>query len=279
MKFSERYGYTPIKEVFQIETMDQNLRNGLWSLLVIHCWDKVVEKSGYYDFSMSENRQHYILFTEMWLDFFKKPVDDLDLEWRYLKPILRKYFFNSEWFDVYNFVEFVSNRFDHFKFQQDFIPELNNLLEREMSAYRFVEGQIVEITDKNEIREIEGALATKMKPVQSHLNRSLELLSDRSKPDYRNSIKESISAVESLVKQVTEDENGTLGQLLKKLDAKIDLHDALKRAFGNLYGFTSNEGGIRHSLMDKDKNDFHDAKFMLVTCSAFINYVEGKLAN
>lgn len=31
--------------------------------------------------------------------------------------------------------------------------------------------------------------------------------------------------------------------------------------------------------MEKDNNDFHDAKFMLVVCSAFINYVEGKAAS
>ena len=28
--------------------------------------------------------------------------------------------------------------------------------------------------------------------------------------------------------------------------------------------------------MEKNNNDHHDAKFMLVVCSAFINYVEGK---
>ena len=36
------------------------------------------------------------------------------------------------------------------------------------------------------------------------------------------------------------------------------------------------EGGIRHALIKAERVDFNDAKFMLVVCSAFINFVEGK---
>jgi hypothetical protein len=39
------------------------------------------------------------------------------------------------------------------------------------------------------------------------------------------------------------------------------------------------EKGIRHSLLDNASTvTFTDAKFMLVTCSAFVNYVKGKVA-
>ena len=148
-----------------------------------------------------------------------------------------------------------------------------------MSAYRFVDGVITRITEQHEIQEIEQALESKSSPVTTHIRRSLELLSDRNLPDFRNSIKESVSAVESLAAKVLGVETGTLGQLIRKLETEINLHPVLKTAFSSLYGFTSDEGGIRHALMDKDKNDYHDAKFMLVVCSAFINYVEGKTEN
>ncbi|VAX31463.1 hypothetical protein MNBD_NITROSPINAE05-986, partial [hydrothermal vent metagenome] len=46
--------------------------------------------------------------------------------------------------------------------------------------------------------------------------------------------------------------------------------------FSSLYGYTSDEGGIRHALMESENVDFNDAKFMLVVCSAFINFVLGK---
>ena len=148
-----------------------------------------------------------------------------------------------------------------------------------MSAYRFVDGVITQITDEQEIAEIEQAIEASKSPVSKHLRRSLELLSDRNAPDYRNSIKESISAVESLVAIVLKADKGTLGQLIKKLEDEIDLHPALKTAFNSLYGYTSDEGGIRHALIKAERVDFNDAKFMLVVCSAFINFVEGKMQN
>jgi hypothetical protein len=148
-----------------------------------------------------------------------------------------------------------------------------------MAAYRFVDGLITKIAEEEEIRSIEKAIDEGERLVAKHLRRSLELLSDRSNPDYRNSIKESISAVERLASHVTGEEKGTLGQLLKKLEAHIELHHALKNAFSSMYGYTSDGGGIRHALTEKETPDFEDAKFMLVACSAFINYVEGKLKN
>ena len=62
------------------------------------------------------------------------------------------------------------------------------------------------------------------------------------------------------------------------LEDKIGLHPALRAAFGNLYGYTSDEGGIRHALMESKVVSFDDAKFFLVVCSAFVNFVETKIA-
>jgi len=146
-----------------------------------------------------------------------------------------------------------------------------------VSAYRFINGLITRITEEHEVAEIEQALESSNGPVHKHIRRSLELLSDRKAPDYRNSIKEAISAVESLVILTLKAEKGTLGQLIKKLENEIGLHPALRTAFSNLYGYTSDQAGIRHALTEAEKVDFNDAKFMLVVCSAFINFVEGKI--
>ena len=50
-----------------------------------------------------------------------------------------------------------------------------------------------------------------------------------------------------------------------------------KGAFDKLYGYTSDADGIRHALLEEDKVTFEQAKFMLVVCSAFTNYVIGTL--
>jgi hypothetical protein len=103
------------------------------------------------------------------------------------------------------------------------------------------------------------------------------LLASRDAPDYRNSIKESISAVESLVAITLGTDKGTLGQLLKRLEDEIGLHPALKTAFSNLYGYASDEGGIRHALLEAERVEYEDAQFFLVVCSAFTNYVQSKI--
>ncbi len=46
----------------------------------------------------------------------------------------------------------------------------------------------------------------------------------------------------------------------------------------NLYGYTSDKEGVRHALIANDGTDLLDAKFMLVACAAFINFVIGKMA-
>lgn len=280
MSFSERYDYKPIREIIQIDSIDEPLRNGLWSLLKVHAWDGAYYSQGMYGgYYLSSNKEYKALCERLWFNYFKKPLDKLDNNWSVVLEQLRLYFFECKWYEAYDFVEFVANNFNKYNFRDAFMQSCNALLEKEMSAYRFVDGVITRITEKREMAEIEQALEASAGPVNTHLRRSLELLSDRSLPDYRNSIKESISAVESFVAITIGAERGTLGQLLKKIEDDIGLHPALKTAFSNLYGYTSDEGGIRHAMIEKENTDFHDAKFMLVVCSAFINFVDGKMQN
>src|SRR5690606_3743666 len=114
------------------------------------------------------------------------------------------------------------------------------------------------------IEEVERAIQTAQGPVRAHLQRALEMLASREAPDYRNSVKESISAVESLVSLTLGTEKGTLGQLLKKLEDEIGLHPAIKTGFSNLYGYASDEGGIRHALLEVTNVKHEDAQFFLV---------------
>lgn len=151
---------------------------------------------------------------------------------------------------MYDFVEFVAQNFGYPGAQKEIHDGCNYRLEAEMAGYRFIGAEIAPITDAEEIAEIEEAAKASQDAVATHINRALELLSDRQKPDYRNSIKESISAVETLVAIEVGTKKGTLGQLLKQMEKNKGLHPALKTAFSNLYGYTNDEDGIRHKLMD-----------------------------
>ena len=94
---------------------------------------------------------------------------------------------------------------------------------------------------------------------------------------YRNSIKESISAVEAVARLIANDPDlKTLSPALRALEEEIDLHPALRVGFDRLYGFTSDEDGIRHAMMEESDLESEDARFMLVACSAFVNYLVEK---
>ena len=54
---------------------------------------------------------------------------------------------------------------------------------------------------------------------------------------------------------------------------KKPMHAALRQALEKLYGYTSDEKGVRHALLDEATVDEADARFMMVACSAFVTYL------
>ena len=87
-------------------------------------------------------------------------------------------------------------------------------------------------------------------------------------------MKESISAVESLARHITGDSKATLGSALTVMEKKHNLEPTLKAAFSKLYGYTNDADGIRHSSMeDASMVTKADARFMLICCSAFVNFI------
>lgn len=275
--FSKREGYKKTLNEIQIESMNDDLRNSLWNSFLLTYFEKTqkaTNRNGY----ISDSFIYYI-YKPLWIDFFKKPIDTIPNNLWDLRDFISNYYFNYNFYEIFDFIEFFSTNGRFSGIAQDFVNMCNVVLEKEMSAYRIVGGKVTKVISDIEINEIEEAIDNPFKPVKEHLKQALDLLSDRKNPDYRNSIKESISAVESLSKLITGDEKATLGQSLKEIEKEIGVHPALKSAFMNLYGYTSDADGIRHALMDETTIGFQDAKFMLVSCSAFVSYVISKGKN
>lgn len=157
----------------------------------------------------------------------------------------------------------------------ELFKSVNNVFEKENMGYRFVAGRIMPITDNQEISTIEEACNSPIEGCRKQIQKAAAFLSDRNSPDYKNCIKESISAVESICQVIVGDEKATLGDALKQLEKSgLSIHPCLKTAFSKLYGYTTDQGGIRHAEgMFESNVTFEEAKFMLVSCSAFINYL------
>lgn len=260
--------------------MDAELRNGLWSAVVLYYWPRGKNQLTH----LPEDTQLHSLCRRLWSLHFKAPIDALPTYWPNAYQTMRQYFFECSWNEVYDFVEFIPNNpYDSYKPRNAlFKAYCNDVLERELSAYRFVGDLITAVTEEEEIAEIEEAQGSRgsLKPVSVHISRALGLLADRTAPDYPNSIKEAISAVEAMCNLIAGSSSTTLGQALKELDRQntVVMHPALSGAFRQLYGYTSDAEGIRHALLDEPNLGFEDAKFMLVSCSAFVNYLKAKAA-
>ena len=262
MRFSQRTGYSPIRLEVQRESIDDSLRNKLWSAVK---W-QVFSSKGWLPVESDTFR------TRLYLFFFDQPIDAIPPQWEH---DVRHWFFHSKWFKTYDFIEFVWEEIPK-RMRENFTNVINDFLEGDRSAYRLLDGQVVEIVDPMELQAVEEAgQETKDLPaVRTHLRAAVAKLSDRSNPDYRNSIKESISAVESLCQLITGQPNTTLGAALKRLkDGGIPLHPALEQSWLKLYGYTNDANGIRHALTDESTVDFSEAKYMLVSCSAFVSHL------
>lgn len=276
MRFSQRIGKTPVKELLQINSIDVDLMNGLWNIILSDFFTQFSEVSSRYEESEKSEISRVV-----WRHFFKKPIDEIDQfdnGYVYVPGFLnylKNWYFNADWYEVYDLIEFLIS----YNRDINFTNNCNFILKQEVSAYRIIEDKIVQITSEEEIMAIEDAKSSTsgLNSVNLHLNKALEMLSDRKNPDYRNSIKESISAVEAYCIILTGDSSATLGKALSMVENKHHIHKALKNAFSAIYGYASDSGGIRHALLESDSNiEFEDAKFMLVSCSAFINYLKVK---
>lgn len=275
LRFSDRIGKTRVNTDILKERMTPELENSLWSM--IH--DLILEvRSNNAKFG-EKHSELTKFYRRLWIYYFKRPIDNLPIIYSQVdeykaKMILRDHYYDAEWYEKLNLIEFCFEDVG-----KEIYDICNDFFKREFSAYRFVDGIIVEVNSKEEIIEIEEALnqSDKFKTVKTHLNSALSLLADKKSPDYRNSIKESISAVESISKIIVNNESTTLGQALKEIEKKHKIPGSLKTAFSALYGYTSGEGGIRHALLEGDiEVGLEEAKFMLVACSSFINYLISK---
>ncbi len=136
--FSERMKFRAPRSVIQRDSVDDGLKNGLWSLLTIYYW---TTPSIRYDV-LSEDPHLHELLTHLWLSYFKHPIDTLPRVWSEALRGVRAYFFASQrmWYELYDLTEFVANSPIPMYQQRNerFRRECNELLKRELSAYRFV---------------------------------------------------------------------------------------------------------------------------------------------
>jgi hypothetical protein len=269
-KFSERMGLLPVQNVLQMEGMTDALRNSLWNVLDAKLWsDREFRSSDVGDRGLGD-----VVSRMIWTDFFKAAADGRPHHGYDIVKRIRTWYFEAQWNEVYDFVEFMLELLD----DKQLNGAINTMLERELAGFRYIGGCFVPVTAEEEVQALVEATAVgPFSGVIAHLRSATEHLSRKQDPDYRNSIKESISAIESMAREVSGNDKATLGEALAAMEREGKFHPALRKSLGALYGYASDEGGIRHAMLEEPNLTVADAKFMLVACAAFVNYMKAKI--
>lgn len=245
-------------KTIQIESVDDDLRNKLWNHI----------RYSYFTPQTPDN--YFIVYNGFFKEIFEYNIHANIY-------IFRDKFLALQWYKIYDFIEFILSNCRHSN-TSDPTRDFNQILEEESAGYRIIDGSVTPITTKTEISEIEGALSAKIPSVASHIKTSLELFSDRKDPDPENSIKESISALEAFLRKAAGNDDLDLRRALKSImKDSTTIDQNLRNAILNLYTFTNDSSGVRHSHADtKIKVTLDDARFVLIICSAIINYLTTK---
>ncbi|KGD76057.1 AbiJ-NTD4 domain-containing protein [Pantoea vagans] len=273
--FSQRYGYVKVVDVIQVESLNGAARTAIWNVI----YKKLEIESN------SPPDDTHAFLRAIWIDYLNNSADKVPYLWEgmgysiTMEKILRDLIYKDNWYAVFDMVEFLIENVSIMR-KQSLSEALNKSFRKFGVAYTIINYLVTPISSEVEVQSIQEAIANSPESSSLHFERALELMADREQPDYRNSIKESISAIESLCKKITEDDKGTLGKCLNQIEKQGYIHPAMKQAFTQLYGYTSDQGGIRHALSDDSHEpSLEDARFMLIACSAFSNYLLSKVAD
>lgn len=280
--FSEANGISVCDSVMQIDELDDITR-----VRISNCLYKVLD-------TFMEECSEFCRLAELRDDvgqtFCQKILDevfckinflsdDCCLKWQLLyKDYIAKVISDAPYNEVFDVVEYIVRwiadmpigGMDTYAY-----TALNNVFEQECVGYRFVDGRIVAITDEHEIAAIDEACSVPFEGCRKHFEKATGFLANRETKDYKNSIKESISAVESVCQVILNNSKAVLSDALKQLEKNgMIIHPALNQAFIKMYAYTSDQGGIRHAEgMFESTVTFEEAKFMMVSCCAFTNYL------
>lgn len=287
--FSHRHDLAETQPIIMRNTISKELINAIGT-----CYDMLCRKLK----AVHNNSSYPHLFNflqedierELWIHFANRRLADFDRSGGYCL-IFNELLTQSKlpWNRILDLVEYVckwvSVNIENYSYIEELLKEfegnLNNEFDRLDYGYRVVNHCVVDVTSEEELAAISEAIEKSKDNVSEHLQRAVMHYSTRPNPDVRNSIKESISAVEAVCREMTG--KITLGKALKHLeDNGVVIHKMLKEGFTKFYVYTNDpDSGIRHALMD-DEGTYTPSKdeayYMLVTCSTFVNYLRRKVS-
>ena len=275
--FSERNGYIKPREMIIVGDVPQDVSCAISSALTRLMKSMDENSVSGYTFEADDLGQY------IWTHIMGRSLNDYTTTFQAGRTLIAEWIQSNgtDWFRKLDLIEFVLAKVERMIYRERFTAELNERFEALGFGYRIVDGYIIDLVSEVELKSIEDAIEKSREAISIHISKALELHTKRPKGDYVNSIKESISSVEATVRLVTGQLN--FKDAVKALRKKgIQLQPRMEEALIKLYSYTNQpDTGIRHPLMEPDSDyipSSADSLFMLITCSAFVNYIRAKKA-
>lgn len=269
--FSDRNGIDQINQTIQITTFDDRTRASIMNWFWIAYKHKFSASNDYRSREYAKN----LFWTQIAREMYSVVVqDEQNIDVREISAWVKYDIMKGSYDEVLTALEFLAELLA--SSNKTLIYEsINYILKYEYVGYRFINGLITPITDPVEMETVENVFQGTFEQAQDHMQNALRYISDRDEPDYKNSIKESLTALESACCEIA-GEKGTLKDALNLFETQnIYVHPALRQAILKIYGFASDAKGIRHSGDPAQPDvDFKEAKLILVMVSAIINYLK-----
>jgi hypothetical protein len=273
LTFEQAEGTEPLPTQLKLKEISRELRARLWA--VFH---SALQAARIPDLSDDESMESG--FADLLFDWHVTrcfhAADEFTPTYSYWLQELKPIFMDGDYAEIFGFLQWVL-RHEHKPYQLEI--DVYHALNESRAAYALFEHDtIIPIGSDAEretlARAFADVAASEFHGARAHLRNAGSALTAG---DYPSSVRESIHAVES-VARVLEPSANTLPPALAKLEKSVRIHPALRIGFSNLYGFTSDEKGIRHALLDEPvaQVDETDALYMLGSCAAFVSYLINK---
>ena len=217
----------------------------------------------------------------------KKPEDEINTSYDEVLYLFKSLILETPFNVVLDLIEIMANERLHGEALVNrihFVSLISDLFEQYSAAYQLdVERYPYKFfprSSKEQGEATKQAIKTVrdsgMEGAVTHLRRAAEHINAR---QFAGSVADSINAVESVARLIDPKASGTLGAALNSLEkAELLKHKALKDGFQKIYGYTKDEQGISHALLEKGSPDvgLDEAMFMFGACASFAAYLVSK---
>ena len=276
VSFSVAQGYVELPMQLKLEELTNEARIAIWNSL----YQPVIDS-----FADSLTRREWAsIIRSVYGEHFGLPLDRLsrssqEATGRVLQGPIHTCIIDAPFNEVFDLLTFVMRKPEcpHL-----FITSVSQVFQDHLLAYRLDTDPpptIYPIATQEEGIALVSALdqikSAGLPGAHGHLQQAAVCINQQ---DWAGAVRESIHAVESVARQIAPG-SGTLGEALSTLEQKGMLqHPALKQGFANIYGYTNDEQGIRHALLNQSSANVgqDEAIFMFGACASFASYLSRK---